>query len=54
MVKNTKLKPRHIIAKNIQQHGKKIKKKKISTTCVSQNVGSEGTKQDYLRKIHVD
>lgn len=28
MVKNTKLKPRHIIAKNIQQHGKKIKKKK--------------------------
>lgn len=53
MVKNTKLKPRHIIAKNIQQHGKKILKK-ISTTCVSQNVGSEGTKQDYLRKIHVD
>lgn len=49
MVKNTKLKPRHIIAKNIQQHGKKI-----STTWVSQNVGSEGTKQDYLRKIHVD
>lgn len=30
MVKNTKLKPRHIIAKNIQQHGKKIKKKKLA------------------------